>query len=145
MSKLLEVENFFDHNHKLPSKKDEDPTIRALGQWIETQKKNLKNNEYIMNNNIEIRNIWITFIEKHEKKVYTKEDIWRARLLEVEKHFKDNTELPSPTDENPAIKVLGVWVRKQRHNYKNHLHIMKDNIEIRNIWISFTEKFSALL
>mmetsp|Transcript_28442 Transcript_28442/g.27248 ORF Transcript_28442/g.27248 Transcript_28442/m.27248 type:complete len:205 (-) Transcript_28442:37-651(-) len=144
-SKLVEVENYFDHHDKLPSRKDGDPAIRALGQWVETQKKNLKNNEYIMNNNVEIRNIWIAFIEKHVKKVYTKEETWRARLLEVEKYFNDNTVLPSPTDDVPAIKVLGVWVRTQRYNHKNHLHIMKDNIEIRSTWIDFSAKCSPLL
>lgn len=143
--KLSEIENYFEYNNKLPSRRDEDPAIRALGQWVETQKKNVKNNEYIMKNNIEIRNIWVSFIEKYGTKILTREEMWRSKFLVVEKYFRDNKELPSPSmDEDPAIKVLGVWVRTQRHNYKNHLHIMKDNVEIRNTWISFTEKCAAI-
>jgi hypothetical protein len=143
-AKLQEIRGYIDNNNELPSKRDEDPAIRALGQWIETQRKNSKNKEFIMKDNIEIRNIWINFYEKYEKKIFSKEDIWRSKLLSVEIYLNSKKELPSPVDGNPDIKILGVWVRTQRHNYKNNLHVMKDNIEIRSDWISFIERCTAL-
>lgn len=93
-----------------------------------------------MKDNIEIRNMWINFDEKYGIKILSKAEIWSSKLLLVEKYFHDYKELPSPIDKDPDIKGLGVWVRKQRYNYKNYLHILKDNIEIRNIWIEFNEK-----
>jgi len=71
------------------------------------------------------------------------QETWRSKLLQVENYIKDNDRLPSSNDKVPVIKALGVWSKQQQENLKNKRFLVYDNIEIRNIWISFIEECEA--
>jgi predicted esterase YcpF (UPF0227 family) len=58
-------------------------------------------------------------------------------------YIETNNKLPSSTDKNKDIKQLGIWVSRQKNNYKNQEYIMKDE-NIRKEWEEFVSKYSIL-
>jgi DNA-directed RNA polymerase subunit H (RpoH/RPB5) len=150
-SKLLQVENYIENYDKLPSENDKDPVMKALGEWINNQRQSFINEKSTVYNNKDIRGTFVSFIEKN-KALYKNEknenngnnqETWRSKLLQVENYIKDNDRLPSSSDKDPIIKALGVWSKQQQENLKNKRFLVYDNIEIKNIWISFIEECEA--
>jgi DNA-directed RNA polymerase subunit H (RpoH/RPB5) len=136
---LAEAEKYIIANNELPSLSNDDPDIKFLGRWLNTQQQNYKNEKQIMKN-IPIRDIWISFIKKYEKHFISADEKWKYTLAEVEKYIIANYKLPTPYDDDPDIKSLGTWLDNQRRKSKNEKGIMK-NVMIRDIWINFTKKY----
>ena len=111
-----------------------------MRKWLSTQKDTYKNNECIMKNE-DIRKQWEEFIEKYS--LYFKSDIekWKENLNKLENYIIENGKLPSNTDKDKDIKLLGSWLSTQKANYKNNDRIMKDE-DIRKLWEEFIEKYS---
>ena len=92
-----------------------------------------------------IRLLWEEFTIKYDIKYDIKntdksnDEIWKDKLLEVEKYINDNNKLPSKCDKNKQIKSLGIWIQHQKTNYNKKLNIMKDD-NIRLLWEEFTIK-----
>jgi hypothetical protein len=57
------VEKYIIENNKTPSTIDKNKEIKQLGYWLSTQKTNYKNKMKYKN----IRNQWITFIDKYKE------------------------------------------------------------------------------
>lgn len=56
-SMLFDMENYVITNNKLPSTVDPDPNIRIIAQWYVTQKKNYKEDKYIMKLDVSVKGI----------------------------------------------------------------------------------------
>ncbi len=75
------------------------------------------------------------------KKSYNRFEIWYENLNQVEEYIKTNKKLPSTTDKNKEIKVLGQWLSDKKQKYKKEIYIMKE-VKIRKAWEEFTEIYS---
>jgi superfamily II DNA or RNA helicase len=134
---LNDVKIYIDNNKKLPTSNNTDNQIKIYGTWINIQKQNYKNNQYIMSNN-NIRILWEEFINSTKYKIYfdSKDDIWKKTLIDVKKYIDDNKKRPSQIDKNIEIKKLGTWLGHQIKNYNKNEQIMI-NKEIRKQWKDF--------
>ena len=142
-NKLRKVEEYILKYNKLPSQADKETDIIILGRWITKQLSMYKNKQHIMGNE-DIRTIWEDFVEKYQVLFMTDMDAWLYKLRDVEEYIQINQKLPSYTDKtDKEISSLGNWVCRQKKNYMDKYHIMK-NEEIRVIWENFIEKYQAL-
>ena len=64
------------------------------------------------------------------------EDAWNESLNELKKYINENDKLPSSTDKDKQIKILGSWIVNQKISYKTKKNIMK-NEKIYNQWTKF--------
>ena len=137
--KLELVKKYIDENHKLPSTHDKNKEIKFLGGWLSRQQKNYKKKEQIMKNQ-EIYNIWTEFITEYQEYFISNETQWTDTLNKLKIYIDENNKLPSNTDKNKEIKVIGTWIGTQQKNYKKKEKIMK-NQEIYNIWTEFITEY----
>ena len=142
--KLKIVEEYIQTHNKFPTNSDEDTEISSLGAWLHTQKKNYKNNSYIMKNEF-IRLNWEEFIRKYPKlfSLLSLEGKWEEKLEMVEKYIQTYNKLPYKRDDDTEVGSLGKWIDCQKGNYKNNLYMMK-NEDIRIKWDEFTRRYSGL-
>jgi predicted RNase H-like HicB family nuclease len=63
---LIKAENYINNNNKLPSLKDKNQDIKSINVWITCQKRQYKNNSFIMKDQ-QIRKEWENFMKKYEK------------------------------------------------------------------------------
>jgi len=137
-NKMLEkVKKYIDEHNKRPSSNHTNIEIKKLGRWIDTQLKNYKDKNQIMQNK-EIYNKWTYFINNDKYKIYfeDKNIIWCDTLEKVKMYIDYNNKIPSSTDKNNEIKLLGTWISNQQTNYKNNKDRMT-NIDIYNKWTEF--------
>ena len=124
------LKQFIDNNNKRPTVK----TNKFLSSWLETQIQNYKNKKTIMINE-NIYKLWIEFINDAKYRKYiltTKIDIWKQRFQELNEYIVQNNKLPT----KKINKLLEHWFYRQKHNYSNNLHIMK-NKDIKIVWEQF--------
>ena len=140
--KLELVNNYIIDNQKIPTERDKNKDIKILGKWISHQKQNYKNNENNMKNE-EIRKEWKYFINKYNDLFKSNEEIWKEKLELVNNYIVDNQKLPSRSDKNKDIKILGSWIANIKNKYKKNQEIMK-NEEIRKEWVDFINKYNNL-
>ena len=140
--KLELVNNYIIDNQKIPTERDKNKDIKILGKWISHQKQNYKNNENNMKNE-EIRKEWKYFINKYNDLFKSNEEIWKEKLELINNYIIDNKKLPSSTNKNKDIKILGSWIANIKNNYKNNEKNMK-NEEIRKEWENFINKYNDL-
>ena len=139
---LEKLETYIQENNKLPTDRNKDPEIRALGVWLANQKRNYNKKSEIMKNN-EIRIKWEEFIQDHEDLFLSNEEIWQNNLEKLETYIQENNKLPSKHNTDPEIKKLGEWLSHQRMNYCKKSNIMK-NTEIRIKWEEFIQDHEDL-
>jgi len=135
-NKLEEVKKYIDENKKRPSSEDKNENTKVLGKWIGTQKSNYPDKKSMKN--LEIKQLWETFINEYQEYFLTDEEIWKNKLEEVKKYIDKNKKLPSNSNEN--TKSLGNWLSMQKQKYKNNKEIMK-NLEIKLLWEEFINKY----
>ena len=127
---LIAVCNYIDENNKLPSSTDKNLKIKRLGQWVDRQKKNFKNNN-LTEQQIEK---WNEFIDTYSEYLLTNQEHWNI-MFNKSKNFIDTYKrLPSKVIENE--KQLNNWVKSQVQQYKSKTKIMK-NKEIQTLWGAF--------
>ena len=76
---LEKVETYIQENNKLPTDRNKDPEIRALGVWLANQKRNYNKKSNVMKNN-EIRIKWEEFIQNHEDLFLSNKERWENNL-----------------------------------------------------------------
>jgi mono/diheme cytochrome c family protein len=136
-AKLAEVDAYITANGKRPSKHYTNKDIKALGYWIGDQQQNYKKRNEIMSDP-DIYDAWTHFTTvKWQEHFMTNEDIWRAKLAEVDAYITANGKRPSDGDKNKDIKTLGKWISNQVKNYNKNEAIMSDP-SIRSEWENFT-------
>ena len=131
------IKKYIDTNNKRPIKENKDIEIKQLGQWIFRQQDNYKKKDQIMKTDY-IYDEWTVFInsEKYKKYFMSNEDAWNESLNELKKYINENDKLPSSTDKDKQIKILGSWIVNQKISYKTKKNIMK-NEKIYNQWTKF--------
>jgi superfamily II DNA/RNA helicase len=67
-------------------------------------------------------------------------EIWEKRLEDIKKYIDINKKLPSNSDKDNEIKILGRWLSTQKKNYKKKEQIMKNDI-IYNKFTDFLEMY----
>jgi hypothetical protein len=139
--KLREVEEYIKENGKIPSSKDKDTEIKSLGSWVTTQKKNYKNNKYIMRNN-EMRREWMIFEEKNKQVLLSHYEKWYETKNKIEEYIQKYNKLPSGTKDKD-ISLLASWVYTQKKNYKSKKQIMEKE-DIRKEWCDLKPKYPHL-
>lgn len=140
MKRLEDVKKYIDENGKKPSSYDINKNIKSHGQWIKTQQKNYKYNQFNMKN-IKIKNIWIKFMNDYKKYIKDNIELWFDNLKQVIEYININFNLPSSyKDENYIIYKIGNWVSKQKIYYKNNNGTMKNN-EIKKAWKDFINNY----
>ena len=63
-------------------------------------------------------------------------EIWINKLELIKNYIDENKKRPSQHDKNKEVKIHGVWISGQVHNYKNKKHNMLDE-NIRKLWEDF--------
>jgi superfamily II DNA or RNA helicase len=140
INNLKLAEEYIIKNNKLPSTKDKDKNIKKLGDWIGTQTRNYKNNDYIMKDTT-LKNQWGQFTNKYKENFLSNTEIWINKLKLVEEYISENKEFPLIINKNKNIKQLGKWLTCQKSYYKHDKYIMKDSI-IKDKWIQFVKKYN---
>jgi len=137
LKRLEEVKLYIDTNNKKPSTHDKYIRIGKIGFWICSQNQNYKNMKQIMSNG-KIYKLWTEFINSDKYKQYfiSNENIWKLKLGEVKKYIDINNIIPSHTDRDTQNKILGIWIKRQIHIYRNVKEIML-NEEIYKLWTDF--------
>jgi hypothetical protein len=134
---LNELEKYIQKYNKKPS--PEDKNLKKLGKWLSHQKTNYKKEKDIMKDP-SIRKLWEEFLIKYKEYFQSNEDIWYNQLNDLETYIKTYTKIPSEVDKSLKIKQLGIWVFRQKKNYKKDQYIMKD-LNIRKTWEEFMLKY----
>ena len=131
------LKKYIDENNKRPSSYDKNKEIKILGKWVQTQKSNQKNKEYIIKN-LERCHKWNEFItsEMYKKYFLSNEEVWLINFNNLKKYIDENKKRPSRNDKNKEIKLLSEWEHNQITNYKNKDRVIK-NPEMCNKWNGF--------
>jgi superfamily II DNA or RNA helicase len=138
IKKIEDVKTYIDSKEKLPSKQDENKDIKALGSWMETQKKQYDEKTHIMKK-INIRKVWDKFIEEYSEYF---QDIkltdWLEKLGKVRNYIITKHKRPTDHDKDEGIKKLVKWTQHQVTNYNNKS--MRQ--EYIKPWEDFTKEYS---
>ena len=70
-------------------------------------------------------------------KLINGEEIWLKQLDEVKKYIDTHNKRPCEVSKCLATKKLGKWLSRQKTNYANNLHLMKNGL-IKSEWENFT-------
>ena len=145
--RLDEVKKYIDEHEKRPSDKDEAKSVKQLGTWLGTQKKNydtdITKSKGIMKTP-EIHKIWTEFINdpKYSEYFESNETFWKRRLDELKKYIDQHEKRPSNKDKDKSVKQLGEWIGTQVANYDTDINeskcIMKTP-EIHKLWTDFID------
>jgi len=114
--KINMVEDYIKKNKKLPSSIDNNEEIKALGNWLSSQKTNYKSKSIRKAINDPLaRGKWEDFTEKYSE--YFK-DNWLSCYELLKEYMKNNdNKCPKYSYTENDIK-LGQWMGTQRYNYK---------------------------
>ena len=140
--KIEKVDEYIRVNGKKPSSTSKNPEVKTLGEFLSTCKKNYEKQVHIMEN-LEIKEIYEDFIEKHKELFQSNEETWKQKLEKVEDYIRINRKRPSNYSKDPEIKTLGSFLQNCKTNYEKQDNIMK-NPEIKEIYEDFIEKYKEL-
>ena len=127
INRLEEIKQFTEQNNSLPSKRNKDPKIKSLADWLCTQKKNYKNKKQIMSNH-KIYTLFTEFINdpKYQKYFLNNEQEWEYNLKSIKNYIEENNKRPSSTDKDTKVKSLGCWLKAQNTHYESKKYIMSN-------------------
>ena len=96
---------------KSPSRYDEDPSIKRLGQWVNTQRTQQSRGTLSTERVSRLESIpgWVW-----DRQSQAWDEAFEATRAYIAEHGK----APSPYDEDPLIKRLGLWIQTQRANIR---------------------------
>ena len=139
--KLEWVKKYIDENKTRPSQQNKNKDVKTHGIWICHQIQNYQNKQKIMSNE-SIRPLWEDFINDDKYKNYflTNEEEWKIKLEWVKKYINEYKKRPSSADKDKNVKKLGVWISRQKENYKNRQKNMS-NKNIRHLWEDFFNEY----
>ena len=133
---LEEVKKFINENKRKPTETDKNCEVSKLALWLSKQQ--YKNKEGNITD-IKINGKWNEFINDPSYKEYllTENEKWYNNLNNVKEYINHNNNKPSWSNPNKNISTLGRWINSQTKNYKNKIHIMKNDEVIYNTWADF--------
>jgi hypothetical protein len=131
--------DFIDIYKKRPSTKSKISNEKILGEWLSTQQKNYKNNEYIMKDE-NIKEKYEEFIEDYKQYFISNDELWKNNLLLLKNFIDINNKKPSTISKIYNEKILHSWMSSQQTNYKNNKKIMKEE-KIKKKYEEFIENY----
>jgi hypothetical protein len=91
--------------------------------------------------NIDIKNIWIDFMNKHKTFFMSEKEKWIQTLENIKSYIKENNKRPSSKDKNNKIsKFYGCWLTTQNQNNKKGKHLLMDQ-DIKTLWEDFKNEY----
>lgn len=138
---LEKAKNYIKQYKKRPSKTDQNPETRQIGEWISHQQHKYLCQKEIMSD-VNIRESWIEFTKENSEYFKSNEKAWYETLAEVKAYIDENNKSPSNIDTNSKIRKLARWISYQHKNYLFQNRIMK-NEQIRKSWEEFVEKYNT--
>jgi len=137
MSKLAEVEEYIKKEGKLPSGMSKDKVVRTLGKFISHQKKIYDIKKYAMSEGDPRREMWEAFMERYPEFFVSREEKYRTKLTEIELYIEDKGKTPSEYSKDKAVASLGIFICRQKANYKKKMEGMKEGDPRRDMWEAF--------
>lgn len=126
------VQLFIDKNNALPSKYDKDISVAKIGNWINTQLINYKNETHIMKNP-SIRKTWENFTCKHKKYFTNIIERWKERKNSLIAYFDRYHTRPVSIGSDKTTVALGKWMINQMGFFKKKSELMK-NANVYKEW-----------
>lgn len=126
---LNNVKEYINTFGKIPSRNNTTEQYRKLGKWLDNQKQriNMKDDN--------IKQLWDEF--NKEYLIPNSNNDWHENLEKLKNYINENKETPSQCDEIYEIRVLSLWLNRQRQYYKNNT--MKD--EYKEKWSVFVQDY----
>jgi superfamily II DNA or RNA helicase len=135
------LKEFINFNNKLPNITKEDE--KYLCHWIYDQKLHYKKKQFIMKLP-EIRSLWDDFIIIHKDHFSEPNEIWNSRLNDLENFILTENRLPTQgAKEDEFTSKLAKWIVRNNDEFDKKIKAM-NNIEIRNIWTEFKNKYESI-
>ena len=126
---LIEYETYLNNYKQRPkinTKEEDEPTF--LARWYSNQQKNYKLKQDGMKNK-ERYDIFTQFLNKYEKYLKTKDEIWDSTLIKLQDFIKQHLRRPyEKSKTSDTEKILGTWLTSQIQNYNKINNNMKDKI-----------------
>jgi len=132
------LKKWIDDNNKRPVNTSKNIDESQLGNWLDHQISNFKNNRSGIN--IENKNTWKDFTEKYNNFIAEKDIKWYNYLDTVKLWIDDNNRKPYKRSKDIIEKKMGQWLEAQRANYIKNIGPIKD-IDKRNAWIQFMKEY----
>ncbi len=136
------VRAFVVQHGNLPSRYAKDPVEKKWGNWIDTQKRNFKQNKDAMSDP-DKHDQWQAFTEEYPALFADFDDRWNETFENVRAFVDQHGKLPSACSKDEVENTSGKWVNRQKVSFKQCKHAMTDPNK-RNQWQVFTEQFPAL-
>ena len=96
--------------------------------------------DFISNNELLcIKNLKDVYIDKYKRK-----EEWILLLELVKKYIDENKKSPSRSNKDKNVKKLGVWISRQKENYKNKKYTVY-NETIRPLWQDFIIEYKKYI
>ena len=103
----------YKKNNDWPSKTDSDPAVKALGEWVSTQRKEGK--KLASGAKSKMTQERYDRLDKTPGWAWDSlSDAWESNFAGCLEYYKKNNSWPSSIDSDAAVKPLGVWVSNQR-------------------------------
>jgi hypothetical protein len=120
-------------------------TDKSLRRWYDTQQINYNEKKLLMKNEI-IRKDWELFLEEFKDiiNLNRNEIIWMEKLNKTINYIKENNKLPTKSNNDEEIKMLGYWIGNQKTSYSNNINLLK-NLKFRKMWEDFVKEYNYLL
>lgn len=139
MKKLEEVKDYINKNKKRPTPHRTCGEIKKLGNWLDGQICSYNKNIKLMKND-KIKRLFAQFLKEYAQYFRSVEKIWEEKLVKIGTYMDKHKKLPSRTDKDNDVRILGRWVQHQLENYNKKMHLMKIT-EMRSKWEVFEKKY----
>ena len=139
--KFNNFKEFIIKNRILPSV----ITDKSLRRWYDTQIINYNEKKLLMEDDI-IRKVWEQFLEEFKDILNSNrnEIIWIEKLNKTIDYIKVHNKLPTKSNNDNEIKMLGYWIGNQRTSYSNNINLLKVP-KFRQMWEDFVKEYNYLL
>jgi len=139
--KFNNFKEFIIKNRILPSV----ITDKSLRRWYDTQQINYNEKKLLMEDEI-IRKVWQQFLEEFKDILNSNrnEIIWIEKLNKTIDYIKEHNKLPTKSNNDNEIKMLGYWIGNQRTSYSNNINLLKVP-KFRQMWEDFVKEYNYLL
>ena len=134
---------FIDKYEKRPVSKSTNEIEKKLGIWFITQNRNYNRKINSMKDKIKY-NLWTEFVEEYKEYFQTEDDNWYKRFDELKQFISTRNKKPSSHSKNIVEKSLGIWIDRQKKNYKNKTGGMKDKTKY-DLWTIFLEEYKEYI
>ena len=134
--KFNNFKEFIIKNRILPSV----ITDKSLRRWYDTQQINYNEKKLLMEDEI-IRKEWKKFLEEFKDILNSNrnEIIWIEKLNKTIDYIKEHNKLPTKSNNDNEIKMLGYWIGNQRTSYSNNINLLKVP-KFRQMWEDFCKR-----